>query len=360
MGKSTAVNILIAFVLLVPVAVFASQSSHGGGGGGHDAAAATTTHTSSLLDDMASHGSASESQPSHGGGHDTAAATTTLTSSSHETMASHGSASERKSMSSTQSAPDSKGKGRDRKGDAEDAHVSSSRESQGYGSTRESSFMTWMIALGGLVVLGIILFALIKGGISMSFINNLKVGTRIFGTVLILLTLLLVVSGVSFMKMTAIGDEVADIAGEDLPLISTITVATVNQLNQSIWYEKVMNTALQNNMADMEHAIEEYNKHAELVREGIAVGERIAEMMLRNAKSDLKRREGEKVIEALKSIDRHHDHFTAKSGEVFRLLHAGNMQEAMLVSADVHKAEEALNIEVEEVLNNIGKSTEDA
>ena len=341
-----ALLLAVALALLVPASGIASTA-------GATAVASSGSHGGAATHGAAdSHGSASGSQPSHGGGHDAAAATSST--------ASQASASGKKSTSSTQSDSDSKGKGRDRKGNAEDAHVYSSRESQGHGSTRESSFMTWMIVLGGLVVLGIILFALIKGGTEMSFINNLKVGTRIFGTVLILLALLLLVSGVSFTKMTAIGEEIAGIANDDLPLTSAITKATVNQLNQAVWFERVMLAAKSNDMLQMERAIEGFNSHIDQVDEGIMAGERIADRMLRNAKDDSMRREGEKVLESMKSVSRNHDEYTAKAEEVFKLVHAGNMQEAMGISAEVTKAEEALVIEVEEILSDVLKFTGDA
>ena len=46
----------------------------------------------------------------------------------------------------------------------------------------------------------------------MNALNNMKVGTRVFGTVMILLALLMTVAIVSYTKITAIGFEIEELA----------------------------------------------------------------------------------------------------------------------------------------------------
>ena len=70
--------------------------------------------------------------------------------------------------------------------------------------------------------------------------KSLKLGTKIIGMISIILILMVVSNGFGIIKIGAIGDEIKGIAEEDIPLTELVTEITVNQLEQSIWFERAL------------------------------------------------------------------------------------------------------------------------
>jgi methyl-accepting chemotaxis protein len=297
-----------------------------------------------------------------GGSRGSAAATTHAgtargtASDSHGAVAtadSRGGEDEHKAPSSTKESKNSKKKS------SVNEETESRKESRSL--SRESRRdLGWLWIALGFLIFGVILFALIKGGVGMNALNNMKVGTRVFGTVAILLALLMTVAIVSYVKISAIGLEIEAIAEENLPLLDNVVQVTINQLEQAVMFERAMLHAELNDTAGLERAIEQFEEHAEKVDEHIEEGERIAEEIIRVAHTEAMRREGETVLSALKLIARHHDEFMESAEKVFDFIHAGKMHEAELLSAKVEDAEDSLNSEVEELLVEIETFTNEA
>ena len=73
----------------------------------------------------------------------------------------------------------------------------------------------------------------------MNIIKSIKLGTKLFGTVIVLVLLTAIIAGVGIMKMNVIGNEIKAIAEEDIPLIEVLTEIESAQLEQAIWFEQV-------------------------------------------------------------------------------------------------------------------------
>ena len=72
----------------------------------------------------------------------------------------------------------------------------------------------------------------------MNLLNTMKVGSRVFLIVVVLLVLTGVVAAVGLVKMNQIGGELEAIAERDLPLTTVITEIAERQLQIGILFER--------------------------------------------------------------------------------------------------------------------------
>ena len=70
--------------------------------------------------------------------------------------------------------------------------------------------------------------------------KRLSIGNRIHAMGIAQLCLLLIVSVLSLVQMAKIGDELIDIAEEDIPLTRYLTQLTEHQLKQAILFERAL------------------------------------------------------------------------------------------------------------------------
>ncbi|MFQ6758482.1 MAG: hypothetical protein D9V46_05055 [Deltaproteobacteria bacterium] len=72
----------------------------------------------------------------------------------------------------------------------------------------------------------------------MNLLNTMKVGSRVYLIVVVLLVLTGVVAAVGLVKMNQIGGELEAIAERDLPLTTVITEIAERQLQIGILFER--------------------------------------------------------------------------------------------------------------------------
>ena len=75
---------------------------------------------------------------------------------------------------------------------------------------------------------------------ALSSLSNLKISTRIAGLAGILLAVGLAIAAVGAIQMGQIGDELATISEEDIPLTRGLTNVTLHQLEQTIAMERAL------------------------------------------------------------------------------------------------------------------------
>ena len=178
--------------------------------------------------------------------------------------------------------------------------------------------------------------------------KNLKLGTKIIGMVLVLLVLMVVSNGFGLIKMGNIGDQIKGIAEEDIPLTGVITEITVNQLEQSIWFERALRygevlASKESAKEGLKHSEEEFEILTKSVAEQLKKGEKIAEHAAKSAKTTEARREFEEIDKRLKTIDEHHVSYEEHVHEIFALIHKGNLHEAEKLAEQVEKGASAIS-----------------
>ena len=75
----------------------------------------------------------------------------------------------------------------------------------------------------------------------------MKLLTKLAGMVTILLAITFFIAGFAMVSITNVGENLRGIASADVPLLNSITRITVNQLEQSVWFERAFMTVEQDN-----------------------------------------------------------------------------------------------------------------
>ncbi len=102
--------------------------------------------------------------------------------------------------------------------------------------------------------------------------SNMKLRTKIFGMALILLIITLIVSFAGIISMRIIGEEIYEVAEEDIPMTIALTEVVINQLEQAIWFERILRHGKEAGDSEeeaksFEQALKEFNEHGKLVVE---------------------------------------------------------------------------------------------
>jgi methyl-accepting chemotaxis protein len=196
----------------------------------------------------------------------------------------------------------------------------------------------------------------------MRLIDNMKIGTRIIGTVSVLLLLLAISTGFGIIKMGSIGDEIRGIAEEDIPLTGEVTGIANNQLGQAIRFERALRygevpASKKVARAGLKTAEDEFSKLSMLLDEGVTKAKKVAKEAAKNAKTAKARSEFREIDQQLKSIEQKHSGFEKDVMEAFRLINRGNLREAETLAEKIEKDENAINQEIEKFLTKVEKFT---
>ncbi len=196
----------------------------------------------------------------------------------------------------------------------------------------------------------------------MRLIDNMKIGTRIIGTVSVLLLLLAISTGFGIIKMGSIGDEIRGIAEEDIPLTGEVTGIANNQLGQAIRFERALRygevpASKKVARAGLKTAEDEFSKLSMLLDEGVTKAKKVAKEAAKNAKTAKARIEFREIDQQLKSIEQKHSGFEKDVMEAFRMINRGNLHEAGTLAEKIEKDENTINQEIEKFLTKVEKFT---
>ncbi len=240
------------------------------------------------------------------------------------------------------------------------AHAATNRQAV-VNATSGSGAWAWIMALAAVLVLGASLYIFRKG--VADAMKNLKISTKIMGSVGILLLLMAISSGFGILKMGNVGDELETIAEEDIPLTEAVTEITVNQLEQAIWFERALRFG--EVLADKQHAAEGLKLAEEKVREYSRMVDEIEKKALelahharQAAHTEQERHEFEAVSATLEEITKHHEEYEHHIEQAFALIHQGKLHEAEQLAEEVEAEEEELDHDLEALLKNIESYTE--
>ncbi len=196
----------------------------------------------------------------------------------------------------------------------------------------------------------------------MRLMDSMKIGTRIIGTVSVLLLLLAISTGFGIIKMGSIGDEIRGIAEEDIPLTGEVTGIANNQLGQAIWFERALRygevpASKKVAGAGLKTAENEFAKLSRLSDEGITKAKEVAKEAARKAKTVKARSEFREIDQHLKTIEQKHSAFEKDVMEAFRMINRGKLHEAGSLAEKIEKDEDTINQEIEKFLTKVEKFT---
>ena len=192
----------------------------------------------------------------------------------------------------------------------------------------------------------------------MNLLNKMKVGSRVFLIVIVLLALTGIVAAVGLIKMNQIGGELQSIAGQDLPLTNAITEIAERQLESGTLFERGFRLGEKGDKAGLQHAMEAVKDKGVEASNKIREAEKIAEDALKHTQTDAVRREFEGILSELKALEKERDDVEGITFRCFELLAAGNLREADSLCSKVSKEAEDVGHKVTGILGEVEKFTD--
>ncbi|MFZ5764403.1 MAG: carbonic anhydrase family protein [Thermodesulfobacteriota bacterium] len=213
------------------------------------------------------------------------------------------------------------------------------------------------IALPGLLLVLVLVGLLFKSRTSATFIDRLKVGTRVTALSLILLAIMIGVAGFGILKMKSIGTELVAIAERDIPLTEELAEISNRALQLEIRFHAGLAKGLSDNLAGLDEEIAGTQEIGTAVRGAIDRGKGLAEEGLYAAGSDEERREFDHVIGVLKEIDKEYGEAETHLLNILAQLRSGNSSAAMANASGLEKELKQVEHVVESLLTEVEKFT---
>ncbi|MCH7889768.1 MAG: HAMP domain-containing protein, partial [Proteobacteria bacterium] len=193
--------------------------------------------------------------------------------------------------------------------------------------------------------------------------KGMTVAKKLMALVGLLVALMIVVAATGIYQMSRIGIEITEIAEQDLPLIEIVSAITTHQLEQAVNFERALRYGMGMEQSERARghftkAVETFEELARKVDEEVKKGEEIAEHAIANASNAESRAEFEHVLAALKTIEKEHQDFNKGATHVMELLAEGEVFEAIEAAEQVELEEEQLDHELEALLEEIEKFTQ--
>lgn len=194
----------------------------------------------------------------------------------------------------------------------------------------------------------------------MQIFRDLPIGKKIGAIVVILLSLMMLNSVFSFIKVSVIGSEMKTVQSEDLPLIQLVADITVKQLEKAILIEKAMRiVGVTEGYVSVSKLHEQIKHLAHEIDLEIKRGEDILLIAKTHPLSDLQLTEVEGLEKYLFAIEKEHFQYEEKVEHLMALLeHGEKVTDAEVIA--VEKAQDNINHHLEETLLDVEKMTEHA
>ncbi|MEH6631677.1 MAG: methyl-accepting chemotaxis protein [Halopseudomonas aestusnigri] len=199
----------------------------------------------------------------------------------------------------------------------------------------------------------------------LALFTNLKISSKVILFMVVNLTVLVIVNGMTTYSLMQVGEKLTEIAEEDIPLTDAVAGITLNQLEQAINFERAMRYG--EHMATDEHAkplfdkaVQHFNELTLKVDKEIIVVEEMLEGFLVHSSDPELIKEFKYVDTALKTIEAEHADFEHHAVAVFEMLKQGKVAEAEKASEVIEIEEEQLNQELRALEEELQKFTENS
>ena len=196
-------------------------------------------------------------------------------------------------------------------------------------------------------------------------LRQLSLKTKIVGMVAFLLLMFMLTVLYALNAMNDIKNEMEGIAEQDLPLTRLFTEIAVNQLEQTIHYQRALRySGLQveerAKTSGIEQELKGFDEYGSLVDKEIGAARELLDKVKDQAINSAAREEFEHLGKELAKVEATHADYMRKGREVVELVSSGDMARASAVAEEVEQMETAFNHQVEELLNEIQKFTQGA
>ncbi|MCP3867577.1 MAG: HAMP domain-containing protein [Gammaproteobacteria bacterium] len=198
-----------------------------------------------------------------------------------------------------------------------------------------------------------------------NMLNNISIKTKIIGTSLILLSMIVGSSGFALYAMNRIGHELDAITERDIPMTTVLTEITEHQLMQTTHFERALRYGILLEQeaqapAHFKKEIAAFESLSAKVSKEIKEGEALRGKAIEAVADETSKNELMHVDEVLQKIEKEHTDFEHHAQEVFVLLTQGKTHEAELFAEKMETEGEQLAHELAALLSSIEMFTEEA
>lgn len=196
--------------------------------------------------------------------------------------------------------------------------------------------------------------------------KQLNLKGKIVGMVILLLILTGLNAGFGVVKLMDIGRQIGRIAHRDIPLTETIKDLAVNQLEQSIWFQRVLRYTEQffGGNFDAERLVaestESFEKQGKAVQELIVASIQKIQRFQDAASNETNRKAFEEANGRLHAIKDQHQRYEQLAQEVLALLKQEEILKAEEVISEIDLLEQELNAGLASFLKVIVAAANDA
>jgi methyl-accepting chemotaxis protein len=199
---------------------------------------------------------------------------------------------------------------------------------------------------------------LVKGGINMNFLDNMKVSRKITAMVLVMMIIIVAIIVFTLLRVKQIGIELKEIAQEDIPLTEAVTKITEHQLEMAIWFERGLRQAEKGRMEAYKEARNKFTAIGEKTVKNMHEAEKIAQRAQKASVAAAGRAEFAHVLEVLQGIDREHNDYKKHVNEIYGMIDEGRIKDAEELIHKVEKEEDELDEKLKAFLGEIEKFTD--
>lgn len=170
-----------------------------------------------------------------------------------------------------------------------------------------------------------------------------------------IITLLLILSAVTLLRVASTHRDVDDVANIDLPLIELLTLIETNQLEQSISFEKAIRYAEETDRNELAiinfaEADSSFNDLAHRVDQDLLDAELQVKKAMERTKQETQLVKLRGLLLSIKKLESDHTRYEEHAIEVLTMLEQGDLDGALLIVEKVEKEEDQFNKQIEGVL----------
>lgn len=194
-------------------------------------------------------------------------------------------------------------------------------------------------------------------------LGNIKIGTKIYILGFTQLLLMAAMGIMALTQMSTIGEMLADIAEDDIPLSNSLTQVTEHQLEQAILFERALlhfamaEQGLQGANEQFTEAVTEVNALTKVVLSELSETEDFVSVAITNLHSIETKQEFMKVADELKSIESQYKQLISQIELVFDLTKNTSLAQVAKEAALVETLQDTMKHKTISLLNEVQEFT---
>ncbi len=188
----------------------------------------------------------------------------------------------------------------------------------------------------------------------------MSISARLYAIVSLIVLTVGAVAVTGALSMRQVGNELAEIAHEDMPLLEKVSAIAIHQAQQTVLLEKILRAAGLSQGVEIQRATGDFLELAAGVDREIKEGEEIAAHAADMAHDDAARAEFNHVLDVLKKVETGHMDFDKHAAELMKAVADGDIAVASAMVASIEGESEALNHELQALQIELERFTEEA